>query len=188
MKDVTGAAARVASTSSSEARSIARAKRSPLARTPAAAVARCYSLLIGLAPQSGHRDSDCAALGGVPVPLFVSFVARQRGQPSRPIAHVDHMRTTSIPSNHGTFTNHLHIRRRRGGQAGQGDSRRTLEHELRARPRRWVRSSRQAPAGRSSWAVRSSSVITSHNVERRLPVRRTIPADSSSRNRARTRL
>jgi hypothetical protein len=65
--------------------------------------------------------------------------------------------------------------RRRGGQAGQGDSRRTLEHELRARPRRWVRSSRQAPAGRSSWAVRSSSVITSHNVERRLPVRRTHP-------------
>ena len=32
-------------------------------------------------------------------------------QPNRVIAHVDHMRTTSIPSNHGTFTNHLHIRR-----------------------------------------------------------------------------
>jgi hypothetical protein len=32
-------------------------------------------------------------------------------QPDRLIAHVDHMRPTSIPSNHGTFTNHLHISR-----------------------------------------------------------------------------
>jgi hypothetical protein len=31
-------------------------------------------------------------------------------QPSRPTAHVDHMRTTSIPSNHGAFTNQLHIK------------------------------------------------------------------------------
>ena len=43
------------------------------------------------------------------MPLLVSFVARQRGQPSRPIAHVDHMRTTSIPSNYLSVTNHLHI-------------------------------------------------------------------------------
>ncbi len=71
-----------------------------LARTPAAAMARCYSLLIGLAPQSGQRISTAPRPGGVPLPLFVSFVARQRGQAGRPIAHVDHMRTTSIPSNY----------------------------------------------------------------------------------------
>jgi hypothetical protein len=35
---------------------------------------------------------------------------------------VDHMRTTSIPSSHGTFTNHLHISRQldRGLSAGGG--------------------------------------------------------------------
>jgi hypothetical protein len=42
--------------------------------------------------------------------LFVSFVPRQRVNQAAPIAHVDHTRTTSIPSNYGTFTNHLHIK------------------------------------------------------------------------------
>jgi hypothetical protein len=32
------------------------------------------------------------------------------------------------------------------------------------------------------WAIRSSSVITTHRVERRLPVRRIVPEHSSSRN------
>jgi hypothetical protein len=49
-------------------------------------------------------------------------------------------------------------------------------YDARARPRRWVRSSRRPPARRSSsaarWAIRSSSVMSSHRVERRLPVRR----------------
>ena len=43
--------------------------------------------------------------------LFVCFVPRQGVNRARPIGDVDHMRTTSIPNNHGTFTNHLHIRR-----------------------------------------------------------------------------
>ena len=116
VKDVTGRQARFASTSSSEARSIARAKRSPSRAPQRRPVARV--LLVAHRPRTPERsqDSDCAALGGVPVPLLVSFVARQRGQPSRPIAHVDHMRTTSIPSNYLSVTNHLHIRRRRDGQ------------------------------------------------------------------------
>jgi hypothetical protein len=111
VKDVTGRQARFASTSSSEARSIARAKRSPSRAPQRRPVARV--LLVAHRPRTPERsqDSDCAALGGVPVPLLVSFVARQRGQPSRPIAHVDHMRTTSIPSNYLSVTNHLHIRR-----------------------------------------------------------------------------
>jgi len=39
--------------------------------------------------------------------LFVAFVPRRRVNQARPIADVDHMRTTSIPNNHGTFTNDL---------------------------------------------------------------------------------
>jgi hypothetical protein len=51
-----------------------------------------------------------------------TFVARQPvNQAGRP-AHADHIRTTSIPSNYDTFTNHLHIsrqsdRRDRAGSA-----------------------------------------------------------------------
>ena len=43
--------------------------------------------------------------------LFVSLVPRQSVTWPGPGAHVDHMRTTSVPNNQGTFTNHLHIRR-----------------------------------------------------------------------------
>jgi hypothetical protein len=51
---------------------------------------------------------------------FLSYVPTASADPGR-AADVDHMRTTSIPSNHGTFTKHLHIRRQsnratRGGQ------------------------------------------------------------------------
>lgn len=42
------------------------------------------------------------------VRFFRSSSARQ---PELPIGHVDHMRTTSIPSNDGWFTCHLHISR-----------------------------------------------------------------------------
>src|SRR5450755_89394 len=41
---------------------------------------------------------------------FLSYVPTASADPGR-AADVDHMRTTSIPSNHGTFTKHLHIRR-----------------------------------------------------------------------------
>ena len=65
-------------------------------------------------------------------------------------------------------------------------------YEARARPRRWLRSSSREPTRRSSSAARaatwSSSVISDHNVERRLPVRRTFPAASPVRSWARTRL
>jgi hypothetical protein len=46
------------------------------------------------------------------------FCISSSRQPDRLIADVDHMRTTSIPSNHGTFTNHLHISRRSAREAG----------------------------------------------------------------------
>ncbi len=41
-----------------------------------------------------------------PVRFFRTSSTRQ---PNQPIAHVDHMRTTSIPSSYRSFTNHLHI-------------------------------------------------------------------------------
>lgn len=42
--------------------------------------------------------------------FFRFFRTSSTRQPSRSIAHVDHMRTTSIPSRYGTFTSHLHIK------------------------------------------------------------------------------
>ncbi len=45
-----------------------------------------------------------------PATLFVSFVPRQPINQAWAWLHVDHMRTTSIPSNHRTFTSHLHIK------------------------------------------------------------------------------
>ena len=56
-----------------------------------------------------HCAVDVPALGRAG--RLCSFRTSSTRQPSRPIAHVDHMRTTSIPSSYGTFTNHLHISR-----------------------------------------------------------------------------
>jgi hypothetical protein len=67
----------------------------PLARTPGHARARL--------PLIARRSR-------APATLFVRFVPRQPVNQTQRAAHLDHMRTTSIPSNHGTFTSHLHIK------------------------------------------------------------------------------
>ena len=60
-------------------------------------------------PSSKSKGGGRSQLALSAATLFVSFVPRQPANQAGPAAHVDHIRTTSIPSNHGTFTHHLHI-------------------------------------------------------------------------------
>jgi hypothetical protein len=63
----------------------------------------------------------CVDVPGGPILDFGRFGRTSPArQTSQPIAHLDHIRTTSIPSNHGTFTNHPHISRRFDSAARTG--------------------------------------------------------------------
>jgi hypothetical protein len=67
---------------------------------------------------------------GLAATSVVSVVHHQRVNPAGRSPHVDHMRTTSIPSGYRSFTNHLHIRR----QFRRPNRRRPDDESWRARP------------------------------------------------------
>jgi hypothetical protein len=83
--------------------SLARRSRARAIRRPASPAARPQPWLPPFVapltfPSAGHD-------------IIRFFRTSSVREPRRPIAHVDHIRTTSIPINYGAFTTHLHISR-----------------------------------------------------------------------------